>query len=176
MRCEQAGVMMSTWMDGHLDSTETLLLQEHLAACRRCQAEWQALAALDRLLGATPTVPAPATLRTYVMARLDRRQQARQAIIGGMMLATGTLALVLLLLAPLIPDLLNLGGILPALAHGGPETLAQLLTLLEAMGRTSLVLMERFAVPLAFLCLCGLAAILALNGLCIRAVRRVRTR
>jgi hypothetical protein len=42
------------------------------------------------------------------------------------------------------------------------------------MGRTMLVLVESFAVPLALVGLCGLLAALMLNGLCIRAVRRLR--
>jgi len=174
MHCEQAGEMMSARLDSRLDSTEVTLLEEHLAGCTACQAEWRRLQTLDSLLASAPMVYAPVRLRVRVMARLDRRERARRAIIGGTTLALGTVALVMLTLAPALLGLMNVTGIAPALISGGPETIVQLLALLGAVGRALLVLAEKFVVPLASLSLCSLVVALALNNLWIGAVRRLR--
>ncbi len=174
MRCEQAGEMMSAQLDGLLDGTEVALLENHLAACSVCQAEWYGFQALDRLLAPAPMVRAPVRLRVQVMARLNRRGQARRAIIGGTALALGTVALALLVLAPAFGGLLGAIGLAPTLLSGGPETLIQFLALLGALGRTLLVLAGQFAVPIACLGLGSLVMALMLNGLWIGALRRVR--
>ena len=176
MRCEQTGEMMSARLDGRLSGTETALLKDHLAACSVCQAEWHGLQALDHVLVSAPTVRAPVHLRVQVMARLSRREQARRAIIGGTALALGTVALALLVLAPIFIGLLDVMGIAPVLISGGPETVTHLLALLRALGRALLVLVETFAVPLAFLGLFGLMITLALNGLWIGTMRHLRVR
>ena len=173
MFCEQAGEMMSSRLDGRLDSAESALLEDHLVACSACQAEWHSLQALDRVLASAPTVRAPARLRVQVMARLSRREQARRVIIGGIALALGTVALALLAVAPVLFGLLDATGIAPALISGGPETIVQLLAFLGAAGRALLVLADKFAVPLAFLGLCSLVTALALNGLWVGTVRRL---
>ncbi len=174
MRCKQAGEMMSARLDGRLDNTEVALLKDHLAGCSACQAEWHRLQALDSLLASAPMMHAPVRLRVHVMARLNRREQARRAIIGGTALALGTVALALLALAPILLGLLDTTGIAPALVSGGPETIVQLLALLGAVSRALLVLAEKFAVPLTFLGLFSLAMALVLNSLWIGAVRRLR--
>ncbi len=174
IRCEQTGEMMSARLDGRLGGTEIALLEDHLAACSVCQAEWRGLQALDRVLVSAQTVRAPVHLRVQVMARLSRREQARRAIIGGTALALGTVALALLVLAPIFVGLLDVMGIAPVLISGGPETVTHLLALLGALGRALLVMVETFAVPLAFLGLFGLMITLALNGLWIGAMHRLR--
>jgi predicted anti-sigma-YlaC factor YlaD len=166
--------MMSARLDGRLDRTEIALLEGHLAGCSACRAEWHRLRALDGLLTSAPMVRAPVRLRVQVMVRLSRRERARRAIIGGAALALGTVALALLALAPALLGLLDATGIAPVLISAGPETIAQLLALLGAACRALLVLVEKFAVPLAFLGLCSLALVMALNSLWIGAVRRVR--
>jgi predicted anti-sigma-YlaC factor YlaD len=175
MRCEQASMMMSARLDSRLGSREVALLEEHLAGCPACQAEWHKLQALDHLLASAPMVPAPVRLRVLVSARLSRREQARRAIVGGTALALGTIALALLALAPIFLGLLDATGIAPALVSGGPQTIAQLRALLGTMGRTLLVVAEQFAIPLALLSLFSLASAVALNRLWMGAVRRLRT-
>jgi len=180
MHCEQASQMMSARLDDCLDSTEIDLLEDHLAACSGCQTEWRGLQALDRLLASAPMLHAPLRVRVQVLARLNRREQTRRAIIGSTALALGTVALALLALAPVFLGLLDAVGITPALISGGPATIVQLLTFLRTIGHVllvliELVLIERSAVPLASLGLCGLVIALALNGLWVGAVRRLRT-
>jgi len=196
--------MMSERLDGRLDSADSALLDEHLAACGACQAEWQSLQALDTLFSSAPVAQPPLRVRVQVMTRLARRDQARRAVVGGATLTLGTVSLALLALAPIFLGFLdatgilpapisvgffniagilpapisvgffNIAGILPALVSGGPTTVAQLLAFLGSVGRALLVLMETAAVPLAFLSLCGLTMTLVLNGLWIGAVRRAR--
>jgi predicted anti-sigma-YlaC factor YlaD len=168
--------MMSLRLDGRLDSAESTLLDEHLAGCDACQAQWQRLQALHCMLAAAPLVPAPVRVRVSVMARLSRRDQARRAIVGGTTLALGSVTLALIALAPAILGLLNATGIAPALLSGGPETAAHVLGTWETVGRTLMVLCRNTIVPLALLGLCGLATVLALNGLWIGVVRRMRAR
>lgn len=166
---------MSARLDGRPDRTEIALLEDHLAGCSRCQDEWYRLQALDRLLASAPMMHAPVRLRVQIIDRIRRRDRARRAIIGGTALALGTVALALLLLAPVFLQLLDAVGIAPALASGGPETIVQLLAILGAMRRALLVVVEKFAIHLTFLSLCGLVIVLVLNGLWIGAVRRLRT-
>jgi predicted anti-sigma-YlaC factor YlaD len=173
MDCEQAGEMMSLRLDGRLESSKAMSLENHLRTCSTCRAEWGRLQALDSLLAAAPMVCPPLRVRVQVMARLNRRDQARRAIIGGTALALGTVALALLALAPALLGLLNATDIAPALISGGPETVAQLLIVFRTMGRTLLVLMERLVVPLVSLGVCSLLMALALNSLWMGAVRRL---
>jgi anti-sigma factor RsiW len=174
MRCEQAGEMLSVRLDGCLDRRESVRLEEHLAACSACRTEWQKMRAVDRLFKTVPVSQAPVGLHASVMARIDRREQARRAIMGGLTLVLGTTTLGLLLVAPFALGLLNNLGVAPALLVGGLETVTQLLVLVDALGRLLLALLDQFALPLAILGLGSLLVALALNGLWIRMVRRLR--
>ncbi len=174
MQCKQASEMMSLWLDGRLESTEVALLDAHLAECETCRAEWHGLQALDSLLASAATIETPVRMRVQVMMRLERRDQARRAIIGGTALTLGTVALALLLVAPALLGLLDALGIAPALIRGGPTTLLHLLDVGETLGRTYIGLIGRLIIPLIILGLCGMTSALALNGLWIGALRRLR--
>jgi predicted anti-sigma-YlaC factor YlaD len=167
--------MMSSRLDGRLDGTEVALLDEHLGACQACQAEWQSFQALDSLLSSAAIVEAPVRVRVHVMTRLERRDKARRAIIGGTALTLGTVALALLLVTPALLGLLQATGIAPALIHGGPTTVLHLLGAGETLGRTYISLIGMLIVPLVLLGLCGTVSALILNGLWIGAMRRLRT-
>ena len=164
MRCEQADEMLTARLDGRLSDDEEAALSAHLAECDRCRAEWRRLEALNALLAAAPTLPAPAALSTRVLARLERREQVRRLLVGGLALVLGTVSLAALALAPVLTDLLNAVGLLTLLLTGGLTTLGHLLA----------VLLVRFAVPLVALFTVSLLLALALNGLWLGAVRRIR--
>ena len=174
MQCKQASEMMSVRLDGRIDEKDSALLDEHLSQCQACQTQWQKLQALDRLLAAAPMVQSPVRVRVQVMTRLERRDQARRAIIGGTMLTLGTVALSLLLIAPVLFGLLNATGIAPVLIYGGPQALSHLLAVGENLGGTLVRLIGQLAIPLAILALCGVVSTLTLNGLWIGAMRRLR--
>ena len=175
MQCKQASEMMSMRLDGCLDEKDATLLDEHLVQCQACQTEWQKLQALDHLLSSASMVQSPVRVRVQVMTRLERRDQARRAIIGGTMLTLGTVALTILLVAPVLLGLLNATGIAPVLIYGGPQTLSHLLGTGATLGRTAIGLLGELVIPLAFLALCGVASTLVLNGLWIGALRRLRS-
>lgn len=176
MDCTHASRMMSARLDGCLESAEIARLEDHLSACGACQAEWQSLQALDNLLSVAPMLRPSARVRVRVMARLSRRDQARRAIIGGTALTLGTVTLALLALAPALFGLLNATGIAPALISGGPETVTQLLLFTGTIGRTLLIVVEKLALPLVSLIMCGLVFALAVNGIWMGAMRRLRVR
>ena len=67
MQCYHASEMMSAHLDGGLGSAESDRLQEHLAACEACQAEWHSLQAVDRLLTSAPVMQAPVRVRVQVL-------------------------------------------------------------------------------------------------------------
>ena len=173
MRCEQTGEMMSARLDGHLGAADVARLEDHLATCSACAVEWQRLQALDRLFASVPMNQAPIGLRAQVMARIDRREQARRVVIGSLALVLGTATVALLLLTPFVFGLLNHLDVVPALIVGGAETAAQLLRLIDAVGRMLFALLDRFAQPLTVLGLGSLLVALALNGLLIGTVRRL---
>jgi len=174
MRCEQAGKLMSQRLDDQLSAQGGGRLEDHLATCSACQAEWRRMQALDRLFRSAPMVQAPPHLSAQVVARISRRKQAQRAIIGGAALTLGTIAVALLVLVPAFLGLLDGLGVAPALISGGPETLVQIFALLSALVRVLLVLLEHFGRPLAILGLGSLMVALALNGLWIGALRRLR--
>jgi len=131
--------------------------------------------ALDQLFAASTMVQAPVGLHAKVMARIKRRERARRVLTGGVALALGSVALSVLVFAPALLGLLSKLNLAPALISGGPQTLTQLLALLQALARALLVLWDQLAIPLALLVLMSLALALALNMLWIGTMRRLRT-
>jgi len=174
MRCRRARDLMPARLDGELSREELVEVEEHLAWCSTCRAEWQKIRAVDQLFKSAPARSAPTHLRTQIMTRIDRREQARRAIAGGLALALGATAVALLTAIPIALGLLENLGIAPALLIGGVGTATQLLTLLDALSRTMLVLLDQFAVPLVVSSLSSLVVALALNGLWIAMIRRLR--
>jgi anti-sigma factor RsiW len=165
--------MMSARLDGYLDRSEFARLEDHLVTCGACQIEWQKMQAVDQLFRSVPVSQVPLGLCAQVMARIDRREQARRAIFGGLTLVLGTATVALLLMAPFALGLLNNLGIAPALLAGGVGTFNQLVALVHAVGRMAFALLDRFALPFAVVSLGSLLVALALNGLWIRTVRRL---
>ena len=176
MECQPASALMSQRLDGQLTETEMATLDEHLEACVCCQAEWETLQALDALFAEPAMVPAPANFKGVVMERIRRRDQAKRAITGGIVLILGAAAIIALLLAPLLALALNVQSILPVLITGGPATASHLISYLTSLGRTALVLLEQFAAPLCLLAAAFMAAALVLNGMLFGALRRVHVR
>jgi predicted anti-sigma-YlaC factor YlaD len=174
MHCRHADELMSERLDGRLTGTEAAFLEEHLQACDPCRTEWDAMRQVDALLNAAPLIPAPPYLHQQVMARIRRREEARRVLLGGLALTLGAVTLMSLMLAPLMLSLLDASGLAPALWRGGPETMVQLITFLGATGRALWVVLRTFAVPLAALGFLSLLLTLALNGLWIGALYRLR--
>lgn len=174
MRCKQARHLMAARLDGQLTGAEIAELEDHLTTCGTCQTEWQGMVALDQLFMSASMQSAPADLQRRVMVRIERREQARRAIAGGLALALGTTTVALLTLFPFALQLLQQVGIVPALLVGGVDTATQLLSLVDAATRMLFILLDQLAGPLVVLGSGSLLLALALNGLWIATVRRLR--
>lgn len=173
MRCEEARRMISARLDSCLDPSERLRLEHHLASCTACRVEWERMEALDQLFRSAAMEEAPSRLHIRVTSRIQRREQARRAVIGGFTLMAGAATLALLLVLPLALGLLGNLGIGPALIRGGLETFTQLLALFDALSRTFFVLLDQFALPLAILSAGCLLIAAVLNGIWIVLVRKL---
>jgi predicted anti-sigma-YlaC factor YlaD len=166
--------MMSARLDGHLDRADMSRLRDHVTSCDACRVEWQKMKALDQLFRSAPMWDAPPYLHIRVTSRIERRERARRAIVGGVALAIGAATLALLVLVPFALGLLDNLGIGPALVMGGLETITQLLVLFDALSRTLVILLDQFAVPLAVLGAGSCLMALLLNGLWIVTIRKLR--
>ena len=144
MRCKRASKLMAARLDGHLDRPRITELEEHLMTCSVCQAEWQRVSALDQLFRSTPMMTAPPYLHARVRARINRREEARRAIVGGLALALGAMVLAMLTLVPIALGVLGNLGVAQALLVGGVETVTQLLGLVDALSRVLFVLLDQF--------------------------------
>jgi len=173
MRCKKATELMMARLDDQLDYQSALLLDEHLEACSGCRAEWRRMYALDSLFRSAPTISAPLNLRVQITRRINRRERARRIVVGSLTLALGTTTLALLSLIPIALGFAANLGVAPALLIGGVETASQLLTLLDAVARLIIVLLDHFAVPFIVVSMGSLALAVLLNGLWITAMRRL---
>ena len=174
MRCRQARDLMVARLDAQIDPNADRSLEQHMVDCETCRLEWQRLYALDGLFRSAAVHPAPVHLRAQVMHRLERRDQARRAVVAGVTLSLGAAALAALALIPIGLGLFGSLGAAPALLAGAGETVAQLLALFVGITRILAALLDRFALPLAALAVGSVFAALVLNGLWIATLRRLR--
>lgn len=80
--CEQATRWTDAWIDGELDPSAALLIEDHMARCACCRAEADMIRKLKRGLGALREDCAPTALRYRITAALDacdREQEAERA-------------------------------------------------------------------------------------------------
>ena len=70
--CEQASRWTDAWIDGELDPSAALLVEDHLAVCACCRAEADMIRKLKRGLGALREDCAPTALRYRISAALLR--------------------------------------------------------------------------------------------------------
>ena len=126
--CEQAARWTDPWIDGELDPSAALMVEEHLSRCASCRAEAERVRTLKRSLGALRETSAPPALRRKVLAALDaydqsqeferaavaRRRHARNFAIAGAALAGVVLAQGLKLRAGVVaPANTAMAGMLP---------------------------------------------------------------
>ncbi len=95
MKHEEAFSLMMDALDGVLAPVGALELEQHLALCPQCYAEWDGLQQVDRLLLAAAMAPAPAGLSQRVLAKLDLPSSRR---VFGMLFALSASSLLALLL------------------------------------------------------------------------------
>ncbi len=101
MQCQEASELMSLRLDVDLGEAEEQALQEHLAGCERCAAEWQAMQRMELLFAQEGLVAPPASFARRVMVRIRRRSAwlsiAREALLFSLgLIILGALSLSLL--------------------------------------------------------------------------------
>jgi anti-sigma factor RsiW len=77
--CEQATRWTDAWIDGELDPSAALLVEDHLAGCACCRAEADMIRKLKRGLGALREDCAPTALRFRITAALDACEREQEA-------------------------------------------------------------------------------------------------
>ena len=71
MNCEQAKPLIPLYVDGELDTTQSLEMERHLQQCPACAKEWRALLALQKFVRQEELFfAAPAALRRNLLAEL----------------------------------------------------------------------------------------------------------
>lgn len=174
MRCRRARDLMLARLDGPIDPKADGALEQHLVDCDVCRLEWQRVRAVENLFRSAVVRPAPSHLKAQIMHRIDRRDQARHAVVGGIVLGLGAAVLAGLTLIPLGLGLSGSLGAAPALLAGAGETMTQLLLVFTGITRVFVALLDQFALPLGALALGSVFAALILNGLWIATLRRLR--
>ena len=69
--CEQATRWTDAWIDGELDPSAVLLVEDYLVSCACCRAEADMIRKLKRGLGALREDCAPTALRFCIMVAFD---------------------------------------------------------------------------------------------------------
>lgn len=96
--CDQYTEWMSLAQDGLLDGSQNRLLHRHLADCPMCQAQWEAMTLVSRMLRSEPMLsPSPGFVARFE-DRLARRGERRQQFLVGLLLGIGVITLALLAL------------------------------------------------------------------------------
>lgn len=79
MQCQEALEMLSPYLDGVLDPAEHAAVQDHLACCPSCRAEWEELRSCLSLLQELPEIAPPAGFRAGLMEKIDTLTLPAQA-------------------------------------------------------------------------------------------------
>ena len=157
MRCEQASELMSLRLDRLPHAAD--LLDDHLAECPHCQAQWSSLQAVNRLFAHPPLLLPPPDFTLRVMARLEARRVVAthpgRTLFGWLIVLLGVAVFGGLLLAPVVAGLwgeLN-AGTWAGWAVGAQDTGWRLVMFVQALSVTlsSVAIRLLTAIPLPWL-------------------------
>ncbi len=101
MSCPRITEMMSLAFDGETPD-EQRVLQEHLAECGECAAEWRALQIVDRMLVQVKPVEPPTMLAARVMQGVARHEQQQARLRLGARVLYALLGMLALAAAPVL--------------------------------------------------------------------------
>lgn len=90
---QQSSLMMSLALDGLLDAGGQGKLQQHLADCPVCLAEWKAMRVVSTWLASSETVGPPLGFAVRVQRRLEEKDRTRKRAFRGLAVLTGSLSL-----------------------------------------------------------------------------------
>jgi len=162
-------------LDGDLGSAQRVELETHLAGCASCQAEWDRLQELERLLKGAPAVRPSVGFVGRVLARVDRRRQFRQVVLGGLALAAGAAAVTFLSIAPAVWTLPSISGDLLTLWRGEGLAIIRLVGAAATLLRSLRLTTGALVLPAAPLLLCGVVVALTMALLWLRLIQRLQS-
>ena len=183
---EQVTALMSLALDGLLDAHEQRDLQQHLAGCAACMAEYEAMQQVSAWLGEAPMTGPPLGFAIRVERRLDERARKQRRLFGGLAVVTSSLSLAGITVAAVALIVLGLlawqgSGASPALLGASPplrgtsaallgawpsmqqgtSALAQVASGMGLVGKGATLflwdLLQRYGPPLVLLLAVGLA-------------------
>ena len=93
MQCFDCSEWLSLRLDGLVEQEQSARLQEHLASCEVCRAEWEAIQGVSSVLEAASMVAPPLDFTANVALRLQQRQARRRRVRGGIGLMVGSVGL-----------------------------------------------------------------------------------
>jgi predicted anti-sigma-YlaC factor YlaD len=93
MQCFDCSEWLSLRLDGLIEREQSARLQEHLASCEACRAEWEAMQGVSSVLQAASVVAPPLNFTANVALRLQQRQARRRRVRGGIGLMVGSVGL-----------------------------------------------------------------------------------
>jgi anti-sigma factor RsiW len=163
---EQVTALMSLALDGLLDAHEERELQQHLAGCATCMAEYEAMQQVSAWLGEAPMVGPPLGFAIRVERRLEERARKQRRLFGGLAVVTSSLSLAGITVATVALVVLGLlawqgFGTGPDLLGALPSVLAQVASGMGLVGKGATLflwdLLQRYGPPLVALVAIGLA-------------------
>jgi predicted anti-sigma-YlaC factor YlaD len=131
MTHEDAFALMMDALDGVLKPADSERLDEHLAVCSDCDAEWKALQLVDGLLASAPPIPAPIGFSQRVQARIEVPSW-RRTLAMLYALSLGSLLALLLIAVPAAAVMLGIWTL-----YNEPASFSSLLVWLGQLARVS---------------------------------------
>lgn len=101
MQCLEASEWMSIRLDGELTESEVKVLDEHLATCADCRAEWDTMQRTTALFSDVPFAAPSPLFAERVMARVQQRASRFMVLRGMTALLLGIIVLMAVVMVPL---------------------------------------------------------------------------
>jgi anti-sigma factor RsiW len=90
---EQMTAWMSLALDGLLEGRDQQRLEQHLASCSSCRAEWDAMQQVSALFEGSTQVGPPLGFAVRVERRLAEKTKQKRQLFGGLAVLTSSLSL-----------------------------------------------------------------------------------
>ena len=161
-------------LDGELDPVHQAEMEDHLAQCDSCQAEWARMQALERLLREAPTLQPSVGFTSRVMSGLDRRRRVRRVAVGGLALATAGVAVAILTLIPTVVAMPSMAERLVSFSETGGLLMTGMGNIIGTILKSFWLTFQMLARPALPTALGGLLLAVAANLLWLGLMRRFR--
>lgn len=161
-------------LDGALDPAAQSSLEEHLIHCADCQMEWEQLQAVEQLFGSAPMARPQTGFTERVLAHLDPRRRIRRTVLGGLALAGGWVAALVLALIPAPWAASYLAASFPPFSNALNLLTMRLADAAGVLLKSVALTIEALARPLVPVAVCGLILAFSANLLWLSLIRRLQ--